>query len=412
MCIRDRLYGQSQQLSVSDITFTGAQKNDVKFLYSLLKTQLHQELDAQHAEEDRQTLANLAGIQNVSYQSDTVKHGLHLNFSIEERKTLLPIINFGGIEGNIWYRIGFTDTNWKGKGQTLLAYYQNNDRRHSGQVYFKNPTIHNSTWGYSLGLNSWASVEPVFFANQTLDYLYDNDAFSASIIKRLNLRSQFELGGTFFREQYRSLNNPSELPNNIPSELTQHKWLIKSHYYLNKIDYHFFYASGYTFDVSVQQVFNNTDENIFHSVLLESKYFKRIQEKSNLAARVRLGISTNNDSPFAPFVADSHVNIRGVGNRIDRGTAQVVFNLEWRYTLTHKKNWSTQLVAFSDLGTWRNPGGSLSDLVDSEQFRHFIGAGFRLNNLKLFHGTLRVDYGIDIYNKKQRGLVIGFGQYF
>ena len=192
------LSAQLQQSIIQNISFSGLKKNNAKYLYSLLQTQLHQELNLDQLEQDRQTLANLAGIQNATYRIDTIDQALHLVFDVEERKTLLPIINFGGIEGNIWYRIGFTDTNWKGKGQTILAYYQNNDRRHSGQLFFKNPSINNSTWGYSLGINSWASVEPVFFENQTLDYLYDNDAFSASLIKRITQRSQLEIGGTFF----------------------------------------------------------------------------------------------------------------------------------------------------------------------------------------------------------------------
>ena len=84
----------------------------------------------------------------------------------------------------------------------------------------------------------------------------------------------------------------------------------------------------------------------------------RFGHKGNLAMRLRLAISTNNETPFAPFVVDSHVNLRGVGNRIDRGTAQVVFNAEYRHTVYNLNRWAGQLVAFSDIGTWRNPGGT------------------------------------------------------
>jgi len=125
-----------------------------------------------------------------------------------------------------------------------------------------------------------------------------------------------------------------------------------------------------------------------------------------------LGIATNNDTPFAPFVADSHTNIRGIGNRIDRGTAQVVLNTEYRHTLSESKKWGVQAVVFSDTGTWRNPGGVLKDLLDPDQFRQFLGGGFRVIYNKVYGAVLRVDYGIDVFNKDQRGLVIGLGQYF
>ena len=128
--------------------------------------------------------------------------------------------------------------------------------------------------------------------------------------------------------------------------------------------------------------------------------------------RLRLAISTNNNTPFAPFVVDSHVNIRGVGNRIDRGTAQVVFNAEYRHTIFDTNKWAAQSVVFSDSGTWRKPGGELSDLLNSEQFRQFIGGGIRIIYKKYYGAVFRVDYGVDIFNKKQRGVVLGLGQYF
>ena len=120
------------------------------------------------------------------------------------------------------------------------------------------------------------------------------------------------------------------------------------------------------------------------------------------------------NSPFAPFVLDSQVNIRGSGNRIDRGTAQLILNLEYRHTvwMDRRERFAAQVVGFSDLGTWRNPGGELSDLVASENIRHFVGAGLRVLSLKAYNAALRVDYGVDVRNTKQRGVVLGFGQYF
>ena len=67
---------------------------------------------------------------------------------------------------------------------------------------------------------------------------------------------------------------------------------------------------------------------------------------------------------------------------------------------------------FSDLGTWRDPGADISQFLKKEQFRHFVGLGFRIINQKIFGATLRVDYGVDVFNTNERGLVIGLGQYF
>ena len=125
-----------------------------------------------------------------------------------------------------------------------------------------------------------------------------------------------------------------------------------------------------------------------------------------------MGLATNDDTPFAPFVIDSRVNIRGSGNRIDRGTGQLIFNAEYRQTVFDVGNLAGQLIGFSDLGTWRNPGGDLSDFLDADNFRHFIGLGIRLIYKRAFDAILRLDYGLDVYNTQQRGFVFGFGQYF
>ena len=147
--------------------------------------------------------------------------------------------------------------------------------------------------------------------------------------------------------------------------------------------------------------------------MLQAKSFWKIKKKGNFANRLNVGLASNSDSPFAPFVADSHVNIRGIGNRIDRGTAQVIINSEYRHTLYYKKRKvAIQGVAFSDIGTWRNPGGQLSDLLDASQVRVFAGLGIRIIYPKIYGAVLRIDYSIELNESKTRGLVIGLGQYF
>jgi hypothetical protein len=52
------------------------------------------------------------------------------------------------------------------------------------------------------------------------------------------------------------------------------------------------------------------------------------------------------------------------------------------------------------------------NLYDYDNFRQFVGGGFRIIYQKVFGAILRVDYGIDIYNRQDKGFVIGLGQYF
>jgi len=402
----------AKQNQLTKIEFIGLEKTKETYLKSLLQCKINEPLNLQFVETDIQTLKNLSSIADAQYSLDTIDQNIRLLFTIDERKTILPIVNFGGIKGNIWFALGVMDNNFRGYGDLALAFYQNNNGRHSGQIYFKKPRILNSAWGYSFIVNKWASFEPVFFEEGTVDYLYDNNSVGASLLHNFSLHHQAELGGTFFREKYQKaaeqiIDNPPG-----PDNFSINKFLTRLEYKQNFLNYDYFYIQGFETQLSYQNVYNILDSTWFNSLQFQGKLFLRPYDKLNIALRMVLAVSTNNNSPFAPFVADSHVNIRGIGNKIDRGTAQTVLNVEGRYTLYRNNYWSSQLAIFSDLGSWRNPGGQLIDIFDINQFRHFLGGGLRLNYQKIFGATLRVDYGIDIYNTNQRGFVLGFGQYF
>jgi len=384
-----------QQTLLHKIEFTGLKKTKETYLKGILQSQINKPIDFELLETDIQNLKNLNSVANVVYKLDTLNQNIKLIFSIEERATMLPILNFGGIKGNIWFTVGVMDNNFRGYGNLASAFYQNNHGRHSGQIHFKNLSVLNSDWGYSFLVNKWASFEPVFFEEGTVQYLYDNNSGGISLLRNFGWHHQLELGGTYFVEKYKKA---------TIQDLDNHKQ--------DFLNYNYFYIQGFESLLTYQNVYNIPEAGWFNSLQFRGKLFLKPYDKLNIALRLILAISTNNNSPFAPFVVDSHVNIRGVGNKIDRGTAQIVFNAESRYTIFHKKYWSSQLVVFSDLGSWRKPGAKLNDIFDAAQFRHFIGAGIRLNYQKIFGATLRIDYGVDIYNLNQRGFVIGFGQYY
>lgn len=397
---------------INTIQFSGLKKMKRDFLEQFIQSKVNELPSSAIIQADLQRLKNIVGIGNATFHLDTLGQQLNLVFDITEVRTLLPIVNFGGIKGNVWFQFGFYDANWKGRGQFLSASYRNNDQRHSADIFYRIPNINQSDWGLSVSLNTWASTEPLFFPGVTVNYDYDIASIGGTAIRRLNLKHQLEAGATFFIEKYKKSEEQFSEITPGPDALTEPKILAKWEYKADFLNYHLFYLNGLTWRTTLQNVYNLKDGYWFHNLQLQGRYFKRVGQLGNVAMRLRLGIATNNDTPFAPYVLDSHVNLRGVGNRIDRGTAQAIFNLEYRQTIQQSPNWGMQVVAFSDLGTWRDPGGTLGDLFQSHQFRHFLGGGFRLIYQKIYGAVLRVDYGIDVYNPQQRGLVIGFGQYF
>ncbi len=402
----------SQTYSIQSVKFEGLEKTQLAFVHENIQSKIGQDVDESTIAEDIQNLKNISGIGNATITIDTISNGLELVYHVEEVKTLLPIAKFGNLTNNVWLQVGFVDINWQGKGQTLSSYYQYNDNRHSGQIYYRNPNIRNTQWGYTASVTKWSSREPLYFPEGTVLYDYDNNSVALTGIRQFGLQHGLEFGGTYFIEKYSKSENQSLESTPGPVSFTQPKLLTKLEYQVNKLNYNTFYLTGHSWYTTVQNVYNTIDNTWFHSLQFQGKKYIKAGNKNNLALRLKLAISSNIDSPFAPFVADNHVNLRGVGNRIDRGTAQAVINVEYRRTLLDRKKWAVQAVAFTDLGTWRNPGGQLRDILNPDQFREFVGGGVRIIYKRVYDAVLRIDYGIDIFNKEQRGIVVGLGQYF
>ncbi|MCX8210963.1 MAG: hypothetical protein OTI34_07955 [Lewinella sp.] len=361
----------------------------------------------------RQVLINLPAITKADFAIDSsAGQPVAVNWQIEEARTLFPLLDIGGVKDNLYYLLGLTDFHFRGRGQSLTAFYQNIDSEHNYYLGFTNPNWKGSRWGYRVESQRYAAVEPLFFPT-TVRYIYANLSFGAGLSYTTPNRHVFRFGLSNFYEHYRKTEAEPGSPG--PEELDLDKGLLKLSHGYRKLDYHWERLEGITNETVLQTVRTfggNADDFVigWH----DFRYYRMSGRFSNFALRLRAGISTNVNSPFAPFVLDSQVNIRGSGNRIDRGTAQLVLNLEYRLTAwkDQKDRFAVQAVGFSDLGSWRNPGGDISDIWDERNFRHFVGGGVRLISLKAYNAVLRLDYGVDVRNTRERGFVAGFGQYF
>lgn len=388
--------------------FTGKANTKALLFYPSPETPLNDQLNTL-----RQQLVNLPVFSQATWALDTVGGETIVNWTMEESRTVFPLLNFGGIRGNTYYQVGFNDIHFRGRGQQLTAFYQNNDGEHNYYLSLRNTNLRGSRWGYALETRRYAAIEPLYFPDAAVNYRYANLSFGADASYTLQPGNILTLGVSTFQERYRKLNPEQEnLPG--PNRVNQQKLLLKASRTHDQLNYFAERSSGVHHQTIAQFVHNFADQTDFLIAWHDFRFFRLLGQRGNLAGRLRTGISSNNDSPFAPFVLDSQVNIRGSGNRIDRGTAQLILNLEYRHTVwrDRRERFAAQLVGFSDLGTWRSPGGELSDLVAEENIRHFLGAGLRLISLKAHNAVLRLDYGLDVRNTQERGFVAGFGQYF
>jgi outer membrane protein assembly factor BamA len=406
------LFSFAQDKMVYDLKIQGNKKLKTSFIKNISNVKAGVVLDSAVIEQDILRLKHLPSVSHAYYQVFlSEENQYNVFYNIEENFTLIPYANvFTTNDDEFAYRLGLNEFNLFGRNIALGGFYQK-DIYDSYAINFRAPYLFSNRLGLAINYQDLTTLEPVFFDNSSSDYKYNNKSYEVLGLYQFDFRNRIDLGLNYFTEdyQYRSgATNP-----NVPLELNVHKWLVKGIYQHNRLDYYFQYVSGFKSQFNFQYVTSTNDAlPDFFIGWNDFFLFKRVGEKGNWANRLRLGLSTNDETPFAPFSVDNNVNIRGVGNIIDRGTGVIVFNTEYRYTL-YEKNWFVlQGNAFIDSGTWRNPGGDFGDFGDSQNIRVHPGLGLRFIHKKIYNAIFRIDYGHGITEDTTKGFVFGIGQYF
>lgn len=395
---------------VADLKIQGNKKLKTTFVKSISSVKAGSKLDTLLIEEDIKLLKRLPSVSHASYQVFHSKDNTcNVFYNIEENFTLIPSVNFYTTDADEFaYRIGLYEFNTFGRSVIFGGFYQK-DIYDSYALNFRAPFLFSRRWGLAANFQDLTTQEPVFFDDETANYKYRNKSFEILGLYRLNFNNRFELGVNYFTEDYRF---KDENVNNRP-ELNVHKWLAKVIYEYNNLDYSYQYVSGFR-NVFNGQFVTSTNDMLpdFFIGWNDFFYFRRIGTRGNWANRVRFGLSSNDKTPFAPFSVDNNINIRGVGNTIDRGTGTIVLNTEYRHTI-YEKNWFVlQGNAFIDAGTWRNPGGDFGDFSKADNVKVYPGLGLRFIHKKIYNAIFRIDYGYGISENATKGLVFGIGQYF
>ncbi|MCH9661828.1 MAG: outer membrane protein assembly factor [Bacteroidetes bacterium] len=285
------------------------------------------------------------------------------------------------------------------------------DIYNSYAINFRAPYLFGKKTGLALSYQDLTTREPVFLNEGVADYKYNNASYEAVGLYEFNFNHRIEAGLNYFTETYNYIEGATN--DVVPQNLKVKKLLYKLIYEYNDVENYYQYVDGFKSVFNFQYV--TTTDNTLPEFLIgfnDFVYYKRVGQKGNWANRLRLGVASNNDSPFAPFAVDNNLNIRGVGNIIDRGTAAIVLNTEYRHTL-YEKNWFVlQGNVFVDGGSWRNPGGDLGDFAESQNIRVYPGLGLRFIHKRIFNTVFRIDYGYGVTEDSTNGFVFGIGQYF
>ncbi|NRD19273.1 outer membrane protein assembly factor [Winogradskyella eckloniae] len=410
VCFSCFSYAQSK---VVDLKIQGNKKLKSSFVKKISNIKSGVVLDSSVIEEDIKLLKRLPSIAHAYYQVFPAegKDEYNVFYNIEENFTIIPSANiYTTNEDEFAYRLGLYEFNLLGQNITFGGFYQK-DIYSSYAVNFRAPYLFGRSLGLAMNYQDLTTQEPIFFDNKTADYKYNNTSFEVLGLYQLNFTNRFELGINYFTEDYQYKSGATSP--NVPRALRVHKLLYKLIYEYNNLNYDYQYVEGFRSILNFQYV-TTRDDSLPEFLIAwnDFLFYKRLGTHGNWANRLRIGMATNNETPFAPFSVDNNINLRGVGNTIDRGTAAIVLNTEYRHTLFEKKWFSLQGNVFIDAGTWRNPGGNFGDFSDSQNIRVYPGVGLRFIHKKIFNAIFRIDYGNGITPDATNGLVFGIGQYF
>ncbi|MFD0798826.1 outer membrane protein assembly factor [Maribacter chungangensis] len=403
---------QAQEGTISEIKLAGLKKTKSAAIEKLIALQAGMYLDSVLLGKDITRLKRLPSVSHAYYSvAPTVDKRYAVTYTIEENFTLIPFANlFSSANDDFAFRIGLQEFNFLGNNITLGGFYQL-DVFNSYGLSIRAPYLFSNKLGLAFNYNDFTTQEPVFFSDDTADYRYSNTGFELLGLYEFCFKHRMELGFSLFTEDYQYLAGATRP--NVPLNLNVDKHLFKLIYEYDDIDYFYHYLDGFRSNLNFQYV--GSSDSALPEFLIgfnDFMYYKRVGASGNWANRLRLGLASNVNSPFAPFTVDNNLNIRGVGNTIDRGTGAIVFNTEYRHTLIDKNWFVLQGNFFVDGGSWRNPGGDFSDFLDDQNIRIYPGVGFRFMHKRIFNAIFRIDYGYGITKDGDRGIVFGIGQYF
>lgn len=404
------------QNTISEIQIEGNKRTKTGFLKRLAYVKVGSDLDSIDIASDIRRFRLLPSVASASFTTEKLDNNTYkLTYKVVENFAIIPGLNVSqDVNEDLAYRLSLFDFNLFGQNQIIGGFYSKNVFDSYG-VFWEAPNLFTRKWGIGLNYQNNVLQQPIFFEDERdVNYKFNARAFEFRVFYEHNFNNRIELGFNIANEDYDYLDG--NLPSDIPEHLSLNRFSIVGEYEYNNITNEYQYVEGFrsvfTFNLTASAEGNTELLKNFFIGRNDFEYFKRIGDKGNWANRLRLGYATNDTTPFAPFALDNQLNIRGVGNVIDRGTASIVLNTEYRHTVFEKGWFALQTNAFIDAGTWQDPGGELEDLVQGNNTSLFTGLGLRFIHKRIFNAVFRIDYGISLGDKANNGVVFGIGQYF
>lgn len=389
--------------TISQVEYIGLKRTRPQFIASYTQVRAGQSLDSILLNRDVLNLMNQKHFESVDYTisaSDSNNQQVKVVFHFKENYSLLPNIDVGITKDIYRIQLGIVDFHSLGRGGAMNLYVRQFGRT---SVYFTGdyPHILGKKRGLMFNFIKSSTFEPIPENQQRTDFNYDLWTASLFYRKDPNIYNTLKIGGGYQFEQYtRRYMDTLESLNQMKQT---NRIMLRSIYKFYDINYRKEIVDGYSAELTIDGAipFNQHPGQASYSgsepmvkALLEMKWFWVPYANGNTAVRLRLGASKA--GIYDRFMIDDNVNIRGAGYRKTRSSTELVTNVEHRQTFYRHKYATLQMIGFADF----NP-----EMM-------YVGAGGRMYISRFHNIVARADYGFNVRNYRQGGIVAGIHHYF
>ncbi len=407
------IYGQ--QGIIENITYTGNKKTKASFLNRIIKVKKGEVLDSIKIQTDIERIKRLDGVAHADFIVKAEKGNYIVTYNLTENFSIIPGLRIGQANDDSFsFRTSIFEFNGLGRNIIAGGFYQREVFNSYG-LYIEHPYLFTNKLGLGVNYLDLTTQQPIYFPSELINYTHTRRGPEITLFYEHNFNNRFELGAKFFKERYLVIQGDPENEGVInPLEPEVNQQFIRGSYEYVDIDleYHnltgirnFFDASYFIGGGGLLQ----TEYIIFNS----TQYYKRLGKRGNWASQLQIQYTNPvKGTSFVPLIIDNQLNTRGAGNTIDRGTASVALNTEYRHTFIEKEWFVLQGNAFVDMSGVQRPEQDLRDVFSEERFRVYPGLGIRLIHKRIFNAVLRFDYGFNATGNGNDGFVFGIGQYF
>lgn len=343
---------------------------------------------------------------------------VRVEFELEERWAIIPVVRFGGGGGSAFLVVGAYDLNVLGRYLDVGAQYENFNGVHGGSAWFRDPRY--------LGRRQKLSLEAGLLGRPRTIYGGDaSTAVGAFVLRRrrvslgldreispwLSLGGGTELSAdSFSTRELASEGLEANARTGFRPPGPSRAVVAQARAALGALD-----TDDYLVDGALLDLRGDFSRGAFLSQRSYSRFsaqawvFRWLPWRQNVGVRAGAG-ATDARSPADAFTVGGLETVRGFADGEFCGKRAWYLNAEYRVPSFHARYLVLQHVAFFDTGDAADAWSRFR--IASGTTPRSAGLGLRFIVPPIARFNVRVDYAATLSRRRTRGVVFGMQQFF